>query len=167
MLKHFQLSEKEDKAVPIMVSLKTADQVSSDEKNKESAKEDEEKSSSFSSSRASIDLVCVIDNSGSMSGSKIENVKQTLVQLLDLMGEDDRISLVLFNSNGSRICRLMKTNSANRNELLRVIKAIYASGGTNINSGMEIAFNVLKHRRTRNPVSSVFLLSDGQDSSAE
>lgn len=88
-----------------MVSIKTADKVSSDEKNKESAKEDEGKSS-----RASIDLVCVIDNSGSMSGSKIENVKQTLVQLLDLMGEDDRISLVLFNSNGTRICRLMKTN---------------------------------------------------------
>jgi len=32
---------------------------------------------------------------------------------------------------------------------------------------MEIAFRVLKDRRMSNPVSSIFLLSDGQDKKAE
>ena len=38
-----------------------------------------------------------------------------------------------------------------------------AAGGTNIMSGMEIAFETLRGRRNSNHVSSVFLLSDGED----
>lgn len=92
-----------------MVTLKTLDKTSEE---KEGAKIEE------GNSRASIDLICVIDNSGSMQGEKIENVKKTLVSLLDLMGEDDRICLILFNSGASRLCHLQKTSKANRDRLL-------------------------------------------------
>lgn len=93
-----------------MVTLKTLDKTSEE---KEDAKIEKE-----GSGRASIDLVCVIDNSGSMEGEKIENVKKTLVSLLDLMGEDDRICLILFNSDATRLCHLQKTNKNNRDRLL-------------------------------------------------
>jgi len=41
------------------------------------------------------------------------------------------------------------------------VKGIYATGGTDISAGMDIAFEVLGRRKEANPVSSVFLLSDG------
>jgi Mg-chelatase subunit ChlD len=44
--------------------------------------------------RPSIDLICVIDKSGSMSGEKMKQVKETLLYLLELLNENDRIMLV-------------------------------------------------------------------------
>lgn len=54
-----------------MVSIKTLDKT-------QEVVEKQEAKSNESSDRANIDLVCVIDHSGSMSGIKIENVKTTL-----------------------------------------------------------------------------------------
>jgi Mg-chelatase subunit ChlD len=42
-----------------------------------------------------------------------------------------------------------------------------ASGGTNIMSGMELALKTINDRKRPNKVTSIFLLSDGQDKGAE
>lgn len=96
-----------------------------------------------------------------MSGEKIANVKKTLEYLLELLGDNDRLCLILFNSYATRLCHLMKTNDVNKISFKEIIGKIYATGGTDINSGMELAFRVLKERKHQNPISSVFLLSDG------
>ena len=48
--------------------------------------------------KSNVDLICVIDISGSMFGTKIEQVKESLKILINLMDEKDRICLILFNS---------------------------------------------------------------------
>lgn len=48
------------------------------------------------------DIICVIDISGSMAGTKINLVKKSLQVLIKLMGENDRIALVLFNDSGTK-----------------------------------------------------------------
>ena len=48
--------------------------------------------------KSNVDLICVIDISGSMFGAKIEQVKESLKILINLMDEKDRICLILFNS---------------------------------------------------------------------
>lgn len=40
---------------------------------------------------------------------------------------------------------------------------LQAGGGTNINSGMELALKTIRDRKFKNSVTSIFLLSDGQD----
>ena len=40
---------------------------------------------------------------------------------------------------------------------------VYAEGGTSIYSGMKSAVDILDARRTKNPISAIFLLTDGQD----
>ena len=44
--------------------------------------------------RFPIDLICVIDTSGSMNGEKLSLLKNTLLFLLEQMKEKDRISLI-------------------------------------------------------------------------
>lgn len=88
-------------------------------KSLESTDEDSNKLESVKTldTRPSVDLICVIDNSSSMLGEKIENVKTTLLQLLDMLNKNDRISLVLFNSQASLLCNLRTLTSENKQEL--------------------------------------------------
>ncbi|EAR89934.1 von willebrand factor type A (VWA) domain was originally protein (macronuclear) [Tetrahymena thermophila SB210] len=160
--KHFQFSSSTNQSIPIMVSVKTLDKTEDAPKgNQEAVKQD------ILENRPNLDLICVIDNSGSMEGEKIQNVKKTLEYLLELLGDNDRLCLILFNSKATKLCHLMRTNNSNKPAFKEIINKIEANGGTDINSGMELAFRVLKDRKYHNPVSSVFLLSDGQDGSAD
>jgi hypothetical protein len=47
------------------------------------------------------------------------------------------------------------------------INQLFASGGTSIMSGMDLALKTIRDRKIPNKVTSIFLLSDGQDKGAE
>ena len=113
--------------------------------------------------RAPIDLVCVIDHSGSMSGEKIELVKNTFRYLLHFLNDQDRLSIVLFDDQVSTLVPLMNTTKANKDSILSAVRTVEARGGTIINGGMKQAMDILNEREVANQVSGIFLLSDGQD----
>lgn len=56
--------------------------------------------------RTSVDLICVIDVSGSMSGQKLDLVKETMKYLIETLTPSDRLSIITFQSQASRICPL-------------------------------------------------------------
>lgn len=118
-------------------------------------------------SRTSVDLICVIDNSGSMNGEKIELVRETMRFLLETLTPSDRLSIVTFNSAANRCCGLKCVTGENMQNFKNIIDGIQAGGGTNINSGLQIALKMLRERKHTNKVTSIFLLSDGQDKGAE
>jgi len=113
--------------------------------------------------KAPLDLVCVIDHSGSMSGEKIELVKESFKSLLRFLGDSDRLSIVIFDNNASRLVPLVRTTEKNKKLILSQLKNVQGDGYTDINLGMTHAFEILKQRRYKNPVTSIFLLSDGLD----
>jgi uncharacterized protein with von Willebrand factor type A (vWA) domain len=49
-------------------------------------------------------------------------------------------------------------------DVIKIVNQIWDRGGTNIAAGMEMAFKTIKDRKYKNPITSIFLLSDGQDS---
>jgi len=114
-----------------------------------------------------IDVVCVIDHSGSMAGEKIEFVKEALKDMLDLLHHEDRICFVEFDNRVNRVTPLVRASHENKKWMMKLINAIEACGGTNIDLGMRKAFKVIKNRRHKNPVTGIFLLSDGLDEGAE
>nr|CAB3478865.1 unnamed protein product [Digitaria exilis] len=60
------------------------------------------------SERAPLDLVTVLDVSGSMEGPKLTLLKQAMGFVIDQLGPGDRLSIVTFSSRARRIIRLSR-----------------------------------------------------------
>ncbi|KAM0833788.1 hypothetical protein ACQ4PT_064054 [Festuca glaucescens] len=113
--------------------------------------------------RAPLDLVTVLDVSGSMSGHKLALLKQAMRFVIDNLGPADRLSVVSFSSEARRVTRLARMTDTGKASCVSAVESLVAHGGTNIAEGLRTAAKVLDERRHRNAVSSVVLLSDGQD----
>ena len=114
--------------------------------------------------RQGVDIVMVIDISGSMKGEKIKLVMETLEFVIDELSEKDRISILTFNSRVNKICGLKSMSGENKKNLKELVKTnLKPKGCTNIRKAMESAFNVLLERNEANDSTAIFLISDGQD----
>lgn len=161
--KVIRLDPKNDQRVPVMVSIKSFDDKKKEPKEGvESVKAPETKNQ-----RPGIDLICVIDVSGSMSGEKIELVKKSMSYLLELLSENDRLSIITFESFAERLCPLVRVTPENIVKLQGYINTLSGRGGTKINAGMELALRTLQEKKFQNNVESIFLLSDGIDGGAD
>jgi uncharacterized protein YegL len=114
-----------------------------------------------------IDLVFVVDTSGSMAGEKLGVVQATLKFVVSQLRPNDRICIVHFSETAGRMTPLRCGGAGNRPALDAAIDGLVADGGTNIFAGIGIAFRVLRARRQRNVVSCVALLTDGQDGNGQ
>jgi Mg-chelatase subunit ChlD/ribosomal protein S7 len=119
--------------------------------------------------RAGVDIVAVVDRSGSMQGEKIALLKQSLQYMLTQLGPRDRMSIVSFNSGAEFVCGLRRMDAAGVASVSALIEAsphLYAQGGTAIWEGLRKGLRTLSERTERNPVCTILLLTDGQDSAA-
>jgi hypothetical protein len=121
------------------------------------------KSSHSDSSRAPLDLVTVLDVSGSMSGAKLSLLKHAMSFVIQTLGPNDRLSVVAFSSTARRLFSLRRMTLTGRQQALQAVSTLVASGGTNIADGLKKGAQVIEDRRLKNPVCSIILLSDGQD----
>ncbi|RLN40843.1 hypothetical protein C2845_PM01G02660 [Panicum miliaceum] len=125
---------------------------------------DGEAAASDEAPRAPLDLVTVLDVSGSMRRrDKLALVKQAMGFVIDNLGPDDRLSVVSFSSGARRVTRLLRMSDIGKGVASEAVESLTAGGCTNIAEGLRTAAKVLGERRYRNAVSSVILLSDGQD----
>lgn len=115
-------------------------------------------------SHVPLDLVCVFHTNGSMKDAKLTLLKDTLKFLVDLLGEDDRISIVKFDSSAKRLTPLQRVTKSNKIQILKTIDSVPISEGANLAAGMTEAVKVLNERKYTTPVSSVFFFTDGLDS---
>ena len=97
--------------------------------------------------RVGVDLICVLDVSGSMGGNKIELLKDTMKFLLEALSPEDRLSIITFNTEGKRHTPLKAVNIQNIQEFLKIIDNIKSGGGTTIDNGLEVALKSIRERR--------------------
>ncbi|XBJ04493.1 hypothetical protein VPH35_023423 [Triticum aestivum] len=64
--------------------------------------------------RAPLDLVTVLDVSGSMDGQKMELLKQAMGFVVDQLGPDDRLSMVSFSGEATRLIPLTRMTVAGK-----------------------------------------------------
>ncbi|KAI4337564.1 hypothetical protein L6164_015962 [Bauhinia variegata] len=115
------------------------------------------------SQRAPIDLVTVLDVSGSMTGAKMHMLKRAMRLIISSLGSADRLSLVAFSATPKRLLPLRRMTPQGQRVARRIIDRLVCGQGTCVGDALRKATKVLEDRRERNPVASVMLLSDGQD----
>jgi Mg-chelatase subunit ChlD len=122
------------------------------------------KDAQMENERVGLDLVIVIDVSGSMGGQKIELVRETLMFIIDELHERDRLCLVKFDDVSNILTNLSPMTNEFKERFKQIVtKEIVAHSNTNIDLGVRDGFEVLLNRKHVNDVTAMFLLSDGQD----
>ena len=113
--------------------------------------------------RNPVSLVVVLDRSFSMAtGNKFELCKKTLNFLCrEVLTENDRLGLVVFDSDVKIVfpCELM--NTANQQKFLNEVSKLAVGDHTNLSAGLFKGLDMLKSLNTTE-VSAVMLLSDGE-----
>lgn len=117
----------------------------------------------ISQTRAPVDLVTVLDVSGSMAGTKLALLKRAMGFVIQNLGPADRLSVIAFSSTARRIFPLRRMTDTGKQEALQAVNLLISNGGTNIAEGLRKGAKVMTDRKWNNPVSSIILLSDGQD----
>jgi Ca-activated chloride channel homolog len=105
----------------------------------------------------SLALSLVIDKSGSMSGLKMELAKEAARATAEMLGPDDYIAVVGFDSQPHRVVRMQ--SARNRTAILRDIGSLEARGGTDIFPALDMAYQDLSVTRAR--IKHTILLTDG------
>lgn len=117
--------------------------------------------------REGLDLVAVLDVSGSMSGEKLASMKKAMHFVVMKLTPVDRLSVVSFSNSATRHCPLRSVTQAAQADLKAIVDALVARGGTNIEAGIDTALAVFAGRATtRARTANVFLMSDGQQNNS-
>ena len=112
------------------------------------------------SERPAVNLVLLVDTSGSMnSGDKLQLVQATLRMLADQLREDDRVSIVTYA--GSASVPLSEAKGNETTKILAAIDAMRARGSTAGAAGIQTAYDLARRNVREGAVSRVLLFTDG------
>jgi Mg-chelatase subunit ChlD len=119
------------------------------------------RSSDAMPARAPLSVHLVLDVSGSMSGTAIDNARKAAETLVQRLGPQDDFSMVTFSSDAELLVNDGPVG-ARKAQILSKIHGVQADGGTNISAGLDLGYKEA-HSPSIGPdaVKIVMLLSDG------
>lgn len=106
-----------------------------------------------------MNLVLVIDRSGSMSGDRISKVKTALRKFAERIRPSDRIAIVSFGNDTT--VHLAHCEGSDQETIFQTIDAIRINGGTNLHGGLMRGFEVAKKHYDSERTNRVVFLTDG------
>lgn len=112
------------------------------------------------SQRPVSNLVFLIDTSGSMMpANKLPLVKRGMQMLADQLGENDRISMVVYAGSAGLV--LPATSGDDHAKILEALDRLQAGGSTNGGVGIALAYDTARENFIKGGVNRVILCSDG------
>lgn len=91
------------------------------------------------------DLVLVLDQSGSMSGEKIEQAKQALIFILGNLNPEDRFAVIVFSDIAEALHEtLMPVTAESIESAVNWVERIEAGGGTNIDQALTLGLSMFE-----------------------
>eukprot|EP00042_Codosiga_hollandica_P051115 m.622671 g.622671 ORF g.622671 m.622671 type:complete len:556 (+) comp58220_c0_seq1:2033-3700(+) len=111
--------------------------------------------------RTPIDVVCVMDVSGSMAGAKMENSKKTLEFVIKQLRPHDRMALVTYDSDIKVVYGLTAMTSESKARCHTLCNELRAGSMTNLSGGLLKGIDLLRRAEDRRSVTSVLLMTDG------
>jgi uncharacterized protein YegL len=107
-----------------------------------------------------LNLCLVIDRSSSMRGERLQQVKDAAGKIVDMLGEEDYLSLVTFNDRAEVVIAAQRAR--NKGDLKRMISGVEAAGGTEMATGLALAVQEIQRAALGRGVSRIMLLTDGR-----
>jgi Ca-activated chloride channel family protein len=109
----------------------------------------------------------VIDVSGSMEGSKLENARQALrIFMEQIQGDMERVGLIRFSTNASEVVPLNELGQ-NRADIGRAIDQLRASGDTALLDGVNLAYERLQTLGDKERINAIVVMTDGQENNSQ
>lgn len=108
-----------------------------------------------------INLTILLDVSGSMSGTKIEMVKQGMSHLIDSLRIVDHFSLLTFNEKTKVISSDISVAQDAKNDLKKEIDKLEATGSTHGTLGLKTAYKHAKKAYLDPAENYVLIITDG------
>ncbi|MDX1412561.1 MAG: substrate-binding domain-containing protein [Candidatus Promineifilaceae bacterium] len=119
----------------------------------------------WQSARRPVNLVMLLDTSGSMDGSKIENMKEAAAQFVEQMGDEDTISIVEFYTVSDLLVDQAQVGP-NREQIIELIGNMESGGETTLFDAIGDGSAVVANSSTPESSNAMIILTDGQDTAS-
>ncbi|KAI3866521.1 hypothetical protein MKX03_032736 [Papaver bracteatum] len=125
--------------------------------------------------RLGVDLVTVLDISGSMinqtedqkkknEATKLVKMQLAMQFLVKKLSRVDRLSVVTFNRRAEKLCPLRQVTEDSQKEIIDQVNDLKARSTTNTEAGLKLALKILEDRsRTKNRSVAIMLMTDGME----
>lgn len=112
---------------------------------------------------ATNNLVFLLDISSSMKDTnKLPLLKEALVQLLDLMREEDNITLITYSGKAEVVLPPTSVSSQERKDLvLSIIDKLSSDGSSDANKGIRLAYKTIAESIIQNGNNRIIMATDG------
>jgi Ca-activated chloride channel family protein len=107
-----------------------------------------------------VDLVVVLDVSGSMHGEKIAAARNSLIQFIDLLDDRDRLAVILFSQDVIALTPLSPLGEK-RDDVRRRVSGIVEQGDTALYRAVSVAYDDLLTNADPRHIRAMVVLSDG------
>jgi Ca-activated chloride channel family protein len=112
-----------------------------------------------------VDLIVVMDISGSMEGDKITTARSSLMQFVQKLDDRDRLRIDLFSSDVSTLTPLTPIGDK-RQQVLDSVSGIFEQGNTSLYDATLRAYQDLQADGDPKHIRAIVVLSDGQDTAS-
>ncbi|MGZ9235841.1 MAG: extracellular solute-binding protein [Anaerolineales bacterium] len=112
-----------------------------------------------------VDLIVVMDISGSMEGEKITTARSSLLQFVQKLDDRDRLRIDLFSTDISTLTPLTPIGEK-RQQVLDSVSGIFEQGNTSLYDATIRAYQDLQAEGDQKHIRAIVVLSDGQDTAS-
>jgi Ca-activated chloride channel family protein len=112
-----------------------------------------------------VDLVVVMDVSGSMEGQKITSARSSLMEFVTLLDDRDRLAIILFSDELITLTPLSDLGEK-REDVLRRVSGVIERGDTRLYDAIQKAYNDLLREGNRDHIRAIVALTDGKDTAS-
>lgn len=116
----------------------------------------------WQSARKNVNMVMLLDTSGSMRGNKMENMIAAAVQFVGQMGDDDYLTLIAFATEPQLIVHHTQVGPA-RNDIINQIMALRAQGDTTLYDAIGDGAAIVADTSHPDTSNALVVLTDGVD----
>lgn len=119
----------------------------------------------WQAARKPVNLVMLLDTSGSMAGDKMENARASAVQFVEQMGDADYLTLVAFSTFPDVIINHQQIGPA-RDKIVRAIEGLVTDGDTSLYDAIGDGATLIAETTSPRTTNALVVLSDGLDTAS-